>query len=913
MSNQNYFCSDQINDKDTNSGIIQLADLLEYATENRGFLTSQSSLLEGVLLNETHGLHNIRYFSPYKNIQPISDSPNLCEQKNIQKLTTVLCELFPSYLGTISIKTGSKYNLYSFLSFIKNSSSQLNDIKILAGLLFCTCNAKHYKSEVVLNNCEFLFTIKSIYSQTSSYSFSIEISDLTIADNYKSVIESLNTILNIDVKNDVLTSDLIIKSYIAYYLNISNLRQLYAHYKEILDYFDQKAEQDHSIDVQLERNLRNIGNSFQFPYEKSFELPYALVPIDKQIQRHLDQPKGYWNCVENSLYHFLNCILWDSDKNRYIRINSKTPCVIDEIFSGNIRGTPDKNTLEFWHKLIEDLTPGYHCDQEKEYKKTVFSYDETIKRVFYVDQIDLNEKNLNNYNFEIETGFINFIKVIEIITNKQGILVDTLKPALIKDKQDNVVNIELSIFEKCFQKIIEILVGSENSQNFSFKLKKAYYSCEFGRKDIYGELWIRRIYPGKGAEVEFMLSQLPGHAYVIVTMIDAPSVSIENLDTEIDEWFKQKRPVLAFLIKSYINQFKKFENSKSKEKFFSNSVYNSNGEQIHEIMTGFRLAANSETNIVLSNLINQYILNDCGKNQTTLFTKQLVENFCLNVLNQLPLYDPETLDSFIYPIYTMRASLEIDPIILDELDEMTDSIEHSFKIHNDHFLADLKKKVDKFFQKEFSNFSTEAFCNHEIRYSQKKCLELKIFFEKKLNFISKNFEGLAKKSNITEFELRQLLDNILYCLSIYGSLFVFDETTERKITILEYYMLMNMVFSENINRDFIIGYVKSFVKRLDNEKLEKICAIAEILENYGLGKYEDCIQCINMNSILDYDYGIQIIMSCQFIDKENQIKKFLLKVCNDTDRKIYLENLVSKYEKMVLNENNLDSLNLTEL
>ncbi|CAF0721123.1 unnamed protein product [Brachionus calyciflorus] len=891
----------------TSPVLIQLIDFLEYASEDNHLLTNESSLLEGILFIETHGLHNIRYFSPYNNHKPISDQScshtfTSSEDKNILNLTTILCRLFPSDLGTISIENGTDNNLYSFLSFVKHNSNQRNDLKILAALLFCTCDGKNNSSEIVLNNSEFLFQIKSNCDTKSIYNINVKFGDPTIVDKFKSIIEILDTLLNIDVKNDILTPCLIIKSFIAFYLSASDLGQLYSHYKEILDFFGIKSNVDRrTIIPHLERDLRAICSQFQFPYEKSPDLPYALVPIDKQIQKQLTEPLGYWNCVENSLYHFLNCILWDGDNNRYIKINSEKPCVIDKIFSGKIRGTPDKDTLELWHKLVEDLPTGKYCNQRLDHRKLTFSYDEAVERIFYVQKINLLEnKDKTTYNFEVETGFINFIKILEVLTNKQGILIDALKPALIKNKYAKTIDIDLTSLDKCFHQIIKILVGSKHSQYFKVQFKKTYYSCEYTRKDVFGQLWIQREYPGKCAKVEFMLDQDPGHAFVAVSMIDAPTVCFESFNEEI--YIKEEKPFLGYLIKSYINSFNKNQINNS------NSSLSSKNKSIHEMIIGFRLDANKKTNMLLSNLINQYIINRSSLDQIDLVSKQKVQSFCLNVLNRLPTYDPETLKLFVYPIYAMRNFLEIDPIILDELEEIYDSSEYdfSYKIHNDSILFKTIEKVDAFLEKEFDKADKQGLDAHQITYSQKKCSGIKVHLEKSANLIIERFESNFKSPYVCLFELKDNLDNILSFLSIYGSFFLFDESSStKKLSILDYHILMNMFFSKNVNRETIIEYVGCFIRNFKNEKFQKVLAITEIIDSFEKKNYLKCIQIIKSN-LLDYELGIKLILSCKSKNNEIEFKTLLLEACDDNEKKDYLESLIKKHEEMVLNEMSKD-------
>ncbi|RNA18472.1 hypothetical protein BpHYR1_052158 [Brachionus plicatilis] len=910
MNNQNHNFQNQTNDVGENPSNIQVSDLIEYACDDLVFLTSEGSLLEGILFIDTHGLHNIRYFSPYINHYPLRnltcsklvDPCTSNEDKLIEKLIKVLCKLFPSDLGTISITTGPQYNLYSFLSFLKENSTKRNDIKILAGLLFCSNNIKYNKSLIKLDNFEISFLITSSCSASSCYIINVKHCDSKMTDKYESVIETLNTLLNVDVNTDVVKSDLLIKSYIALYLKASDLTQLYSYYQEIFDFFGTKCSHKESYSS-VKHCLGIISQAFYFPYQKSLELPYAYVPIDKQIQEHLKQPKGYWNCVENSLYHFLNCLLWDGDNNRYIKINSKTPCKIDMIFTGSMRGTPDKITLEFWHKLIEDLPSGRHIDQIKDGKKLFISYDETIERIFYVQQETLGANNGRSYNFEIETGFINFIKVIEVLSDKQGILVQALQPALVKDENGQVVDMDLCVLEKCLHQIIQLLVGPENAQNYQVSIKKADFKCEHARKDVYGELWVRRKYPKKGAEVEFMLSQESGHAYVMVNMINRPDISVDNLSAEINEQLMKNRPVLGNLLKSYIQHFIKDKNNISKENTYFDT------KKIHELMLGFRLEASSEINILLSNLINQYILTGSKEESENLVFKSKVQIFCSNVLNRLPIYDPETLKSLIYPIYTMKAWLEIDPVILDELKEMHDFLSYSFsyKIHNDSDLTDTITKFDEFIQQALCEAPHQSLDGDKIINSKKNCEKwrnMKNFFEKKSDLFIKKFENFSKNPKVSIFELRDTLDNILCFFSMYDFFVISHPISDKKLIQLEYYMYMNMLFSNNVKKETMIRFVRSFIQNLEGEKFEKILAIAEILEAYDQERYFTCIQVIR-DKIMDYELGMRILLSCHYNDRENQFGNFLLKACDDNiGRENYVENLISKHEEMVFNEIN---------
>ena len=343
-----------------------------------------------------------------------------------------------------------------------------------------------------------------------------------------------------------------------------------------------------------------------------------------------------------------------------------------------MRGTPDGPTLEKWHKLVENLSEGRHAHQTNERCKIVCSYEEAIEKVFYVEQLryklttedeyEIEDGKIKSYNYEVETGFINFIKVIEILLDKKGKLIRELEPMLIRDTNGIVKSLDTERLSECMLKIIEMIVGPEHSKHFQVTTIKAYYSCSYSRNDIYGKVRINRFYPNKNSFVEFVLNQDPGHAFVLVDTIKKPSFKIEDIRKEVLENIQD--PGLQCLINYYIEPYiEQILLSYQQQILESNK-----NKDIHALLLGFRLEANEQTNILLAKLYNRYAINETNPDTSSNeINSSQIKSLCMNIVKSMPLYDPDTLEFLIFPISKYRDFLTISPIIVDESYE--DSIE----------------------------------------------------------------------------------------------------------------------------------------------------------------------------------------------------------------------------------------------
>ena len=851
--------------------MLQLQEIIEYADEDASVgLTSKCSLLDAILFIQNYGLHNIRYYSPYlkynkadndfewsipfNKIETGSYIYSSNDDQSIEKLVRILCKLFPSEKGTVSIIDESNYNFYTFLLDINSFTDERIDIKILAGLLFSlTKEDESIKSLISFSNSEFSI---ELFSNCEKFSININHNDPTFIDKFKHVIEMLNELICTEFSNDLLTPCLIVKCYAIYYLkNVSELAQMYRFYKEILKYFKTSTAENES---ELKQSLVSISkNEFYFPYEKSDELPYALVPIDEEIQKQI----GYFNCVENSLYHFFNCILWDGDKNEYIKINPEQPTIIDKLFSNTIRGTPNGNTLNYWHKLVENLPTGVYADQVNEKSKEVYPYYEAIKRIFYVQTLNINSKC---YNYEVETGLLNFIKVLEVLSNKQDVLIKEIEYAVEKDENNKVINIVPSKLAKCINKIIQHIVGSEHAKYYEVRVNDVNYTCAYARKDIFGEFRIKRHYPNKKADVEFMLSQETYHAYMEVASIKKQKNVVNK---KVFENIKNLNPVFTrhLLSEPFSKNYDKCLDLKS--------------VNMHELMIGFRLEVNDETNNLLSKLINKYLMARDNNDENI---QKKVETLCLNVLFHMPIYDPETIEALVYPIYTMKSYLKIIPIFIDELKEENSNLWSRLTY---------KMKENSIFEGVIRKFIASIL-------SGNKFSELEDLFDNRLVPMIKHFEEeLFNLQNISVFTLEDSLDNMLRFLAMYN--YSTTAYSQNNLSMAESLLFIELILSEDIEKEIMVGFVGSFVKNFKNPKIEKIFAISEILHYYERNMLSKCIEIIQ-DKIIDYDIGIHILLSFQCKSFDNKFIDLLFKASNNnSEHKKLVELIISRQKRLI--------------
>lgn len=852
-----------------------------------------------------YGLHNIRFYSPFsryftlKTIEnhSINFDASTHEFKSMEILVKELIKLFPSNYGTISIQGNSKHSLFTFLLFLKNHNKQRNDLKVLSGLLFFAIN-KDKPIRINIDLCETKFLFEIYNDNFNTFNVSVEHYNSNLVNQYKETIETLKVLLNSNVQDDLLTPCIIIKAYITYYLdNILELTHFYDFYKEIQDNFkinNYLHISNDNIEEKLKDSLGTIvNNGFNFPYEESEELPYALVPIDDDTQKYFNYPIGYWNCVENSLYHFLNCILWDGDNNRYIKINPDNPCIIDKIFSGTIRGTPEDVTIKLWNKLVQNLPYGRHADQINEYKKEVLLYDEAIKHVFYVQQLKIDDKPEICYNYEVETGLINFIKILEILTDKKGILINEIEPALIKNKNGKFVDINFNALNSCIHNIITQIVGSENSKNFEIWTSDTRYKCEYARKDIFGEFWFKRKYPKKCAIVEFMLSHEPGHAYVMIEKICKQSITIDKCLIEALE-ASDVNPTLGYLNKIFLESY-----SADKTSLILNLDHHlkSKPKGIHDLMIGFRLEANNlETNMLFTKLIDKYMLDELDdiENEEKIMKAKVIA-LCSNVLQSMPIYDPKTLKESIYSIYMMKYYLNINEIIVDELKDTHYYLNSrfSYKILNDSILLLTIRKFNEIILQEFNEISSHTDKQQNIRVnSEDRSSKLRRLFNTQSNLLLKKFKEFFEKPKISIIELNDSLDNFLLFICMFYYSTKFSDIFEKKIRILDYYLFMEMLFSKTISRKTLIGLVGKFIKSVNNHNFIKIYVLAKTIQYYEKEEFSNCVD--NLKEIIrDFDLGVHILLSCEYKDnKENQFMKLMIEASNgDKELETNLESI----------------------
>ncbi len=175
----------------------------------------------------------------------------------------------------------------------------------------------------------------------------------------------MNLLLKAELINldPMMNSEIIIKSYISYYLQTSEELQLFYKYlnEKYMKHFDLKYTNG-SVDSDLENEIKtSLENIYRleslFPYKKGDSLGYISMPFLIGENNFTTNRTSFSNCVEGAIYHICNCLLWDPKSKEYIKVellNKKSESKISGIFNNKIKGMPDMNELKKWHKIVEN-------------------------------------------------------------------------------------------------------------------------------------------------------------------------------------------------------------------------------------------------------------------------------------------------------------------------------------------------------------------------------------------------------------------------------------------------------------------------------------------------------------------------------------------------------------------------------
>ena len=216
-----------------------------------------------------------------------------------------------------------------------------------------------------------------------------------------------------------------------------------------------------------------------YPYKLGESLNYATIPylIKKDEFDYIN--KGFCNCVESVLYHFLNCLLWNGKEY----VNIKEHCLLTNIFNGeNLKHSPSKSEMLDWHKYVENIEPNILYDDalnisKQEMRGNPFNY------VYYKVEKNKIKNQLNTgIKNELKSGLITLLKVLEHLSGKS--LTNELK-ATLKAINWNITKDNIKLIEDCIRDAFIKFLGVD-PKNIDMTFKDIEYIKIGNKYDIFG-------------------------------------------------------------------------------------------------------------------------------------------------------------------------------------------------------------------------------------------------------------------------------------------------------------------------------------------------------------------------------------------------------------------------------------------
>jgi hypothetical protein len=289
--------------------LVNLKDIIDIDTDRKIEITSKDSLLEGLLLYETHTLHNLRFYTPIierffkhddnlgwyiakpkKDCESLQTKNDILVENTIDEVSTYnsimysLCRLFPSPNGYLCISTGGQTNLESTLTKISDENrNQRDDLKILAAMLFCInykIKAK-FSSDITDSNKENEY--KNLRFEIIDTKFKI---NLNYLESKKKVfndilLKYLNILLIADETqvHYLFSPSIIFKAYICFYIkSYEELKIFYDQYNELFD--ELKITKKYESKIEFQQLLKEIYMSESLiPYKMNSTPTSATVPF----------------------------------------------------------------------------------------------------------------------------------------------------------------------------------------------------------------------------------------------------------------------------------------------------------------------------------------------------------------------------------------------------------------------------------------------------------------------------------------------------------------------------------------------------------------------------------------------------------------------------------------------------------
>ena len=252
--------------------------------------------------------------------------------------------------------------------------------------------------------------------------------------------------------DNLLTKSTIIQAFIA------QVMQTEAQYKSFLKSI--KKFEDH-FQMKIKENFVDKKDSFGNDklIDTLFKVEEAFLPFPYSKNRQPSQNSNiqlynsstgkffggrFPNCVESSLYHFLNCLFWNPMKREYefpakqknsdITASSSEEFTIEKEFSipieivnfytltGKMRSNLSDEEWKPWHEIVEDLPNGFLLSEYND----VEPYAEFDKLFTYPTYA----RNPKGHHNELTPGYLSIFVVLATILDKKYLLKGISKSCL---------------------------------------------------------------------------------------------------------------------------------------------------------------------------------------------------------------------------------------------------------------------------------------------------------------------------------------------------------------------------------------------------------------------------------------------------------------------------------------------------
>lgn len=753
---------------------LTLENLLEVAEETGCPLTHPYSLVYGELFNTTYLQHNLRFCHPdlIISVKELEKTVELTpiEDRSKNPFVKAMILLFPSAAGEITTSVSNPRNFGHILDeiykkFHAKQKGLDSTTKLLSFLLFYLCHPRIKNLEINTS-----FTEDKIYIDiTGSEKWeSIELDVGDVLTNGQNVLDLLDFFFDregISSNNLSSSKSLLFQSFLVNFLiEKKELIMIQKQLKVYEEMFTNATDSSvHEINVKLLNGPRiayeeyiHLNKAFVIlikdQVKKISEFPYSRNPIELMSVQFYNRKTNsfhqgsFSNCADIAIYHFLNCLLWNSNQGKYILKEEHKNTPIFKFFNESlIKRNPSRDQIMEWHRIVEDLENGKHFNPD------LVSQFDTFEGAFNHVLYNKNtEKSLN----EIKSGFINIFSVIRTIF---GFTFSTEEMILFKNKFEYCHEDKFTqIMEKSFSKF---LPEEQLKTIKSIKFTPGKNNCSPYKFEFFGTITITK--ETKGGQITFHLNIFNGHSYL---KLDHAKQTIEETEerrtiiNNIDSFGFYRYLIVDFL--QFILTSKEKEVSVPFEAIFRKSI-------------GFTLRENQETYQWMTEIKNSEML----RNDRKLVQKTFSNIICrMRIDNEIVF---SSVDIFLYEFPDIpRPKIYKNMKLKNFLSRNSYIFFLEFLLY---YSLTFEEELRKIFRHEKNSNFTE---NRKFEYLVSPKLDLEFFFVNYLlNYYRERFENHLENQKYFDifFDSNDIFsDRILgYSVTLDFDSFCFDYMKEK--------------------------------------------------------------------------------------------------------------------------------------